>query len=558
MREDGFLSGMKDKMGKEDKNNYKLIQPLVISISLCVGLFLGWKISLQEDPSEDLRRRSNQFTKILHIIEEKYADSVDVDKLVEYSIGRMLEKLDPHTAYIPYQKQEYFKSHLEADFQGIGIEFDIINDTLYVISPIHEGPSDKAGIRPGDKIIKVDKRNVASMNLSNEDVYDMLRGKKGTHVRLQVQRRGESRLMTFDIIRDNIPNYSVDASYMINDHVAYLKINRFAKNTYEEFFGHLKKLKTSGMTSLILDLRDNGGGLMKMAVKMADEFLPVGRKIVFTKGKNELYNNTDLSTEGGHFESGALLVLVNENSASASEIVAGALQDNDRAIIVGRRTFGKGLVQLPIDLDDGSELRLTISRYYTPSGRCIQKPYSGTIEDYHLEHVTRNSAAEMLHPDSIPLQDSLAFRTLSGRIVHGGGGIVPDYFVPKDTAEVTNLLIHIWNRDVLRKYCIEYVNENREAFENSSLAAFKTTFVVSDDMFEDLLNRARSEDIKVNKKEFSKSRSYMEVTMKALIARGLYGREAYFEISNQRDAFVLKALSLIEEAEVIAGAHHDL
>lgn len=536
-----------------ERNNYKLIQPLLISVCLSVGVFIGWRITAQEDPSHTVHKSSNQFSKILQIIEEQYADSVDTDELVEYSIEKMLEKLDPHTRFVPGEKQEYYSSHLKSDFEGIGIEFDIIHDTLYVIAPIHGGPSDQVGIHPGDQIIEVEGKTIAGIQLTTEDVIDLLRGKSGSEVNISIKRISESELIPFKIVRAQIPNYSVDASFMINNMTGYLKINRFAESTYSEFLTEVKKLKLSGMQHLILDLRDNGGGLMKNASRIADEFLPAGRRIVFTKGKNKLYNNIDIATPGGIFEEGAVTVLVNENSASASEIVAGALQDNDRALIVGRRTFGKGLVQLPISLDDGAELRLTISRYYTPSGRCIQKPYDGNFDDYHAEHLLREE-----HTDSIPIIDSLTYRTLSGRYVHGGGGILPDYYVEKDTSEVTPFLIHLWNQDIIRKYCIEYVNANKSILDNMSFEAFQTSFLVDDEIFEQIIERAKKDGIHFNATEYAQSHSYIEITTKALIARGLYGREAYFKIFNQRDPFILKALQMQIEAQEMVVKHHSL
>ncbi len=412
-------------------SNYQIRLPLVLCIGLAAGVLIGANLNGRKSSGE-INGDVQKFREVLNLINHEYVDEAKTQMLVDDAIQHMLTKLDPHSAYITANDREEANEDLRGNFEGIGIEFNIFHDTLVVVSALSGGPSEAVGLRPGDKIVKVNGTTIAGVGLSNPDVMKHLKGPKGSEVKIEVARKNVKEPVQFTIVRDKIPQFSVDASYMVDDEIGYIKVSRFSQTTYEEFMKAMEKLKGKGMKKLVLDLQGNPGGYMNQAIDLADEFLPKGEKIVFTKGKDTRYNSEALSTDKGDFQQGDLIVLVNEGSASASEIVSGALQDNDRALVVGRRSFGKGLVQSPFDLEDGSELRLTISRYYTPSGRSIQKPYTDE-EEYSRDIIKRYKHGEFFTADSVKFSDSLKFLTLNGRTVYGGGGIMPDYFVPLDT-----------------------------------------------------------------------------------------------------------------------------
>ncbi|MDH5604886.1 MAG: S41 family peptidase, partial [Cyclobacteriaceae bacterium] len=411
-------------MGKYTNSINQIRLPIILSVGLAAGMLIGATFSRPSVEGQGLTTGLQKFKEVLTHIDRNYVDEVDVDKLVEQAILNILENLDPHSAYIPASERLRANEDLQGNFEGIGIEFNIFKDTLVVVSPLSGGPSEAAGLSSGDKIIMVDGKNIAGVGLTNRDVQNNLKGPKGTEVKISVLRKGSQKLIEFVIIRDKIPQFSVDTGYMIDDKIGYIKISRFSATTYQEFKEVLEALKDKGMKKLVLDLQGNPGGYMNHAIQVADEFLDSNKKIVYTKGKDPRYNTEANTEQKGVFEKGDLIVLVNEGSASASEIVAGALQDNDRALIVGRRTFGKGLVQMPIDISDGSELRLTISRYYTPSGRSIQKPYE-SVSEYEHDIIDRFDRGEFFVVDSIKFEDSLKYTTLNGRTVYGGGGIMP-------------------------------------------------------------------------------------------------------------------------------------
>src|SRR6478735_8829549 len=419
-------------MSEPNNTKYQIRLPIILCIGLAAGVLIGASISTKTSYGSSGGDSMSKLKEVMGLIQHEYVDDPKTDELVEDAIQHILGKLDPHSAYISAKDREEANEDLRGNFEGIGIEFNIFHDTIVVVSPLGGGPSEAVGLRSGDKIVKVDDKVVAGINITNADVMKYLKGPKGSEVKIEIARKREKNLLSFTIIRDKIPQYSVEASYMIDHEIGYIKVSRFSQTTYDEFQESLTKLKERGMKKLVLDLQGNPGGYMNQAIDLADEFLPTGEKIVFTKGKDTRYNSEAMSTKKGEFESGDLIVLVNEGSASASEILAGALQDNDRALVVGRRSFGKGLVQSPFDLSDGSELRLTISRYYTPSGRSIQKPYTDGAE-YAMDIVSRYDHGEFFHADSIHFNDSLKYATTSGRSVYGGGGIMPDYFVPLDT-----------------------------------------------------------------------------------------------------------------------------
>ncbi|MFT7282914.1 MAG: carboxyl-terminal processing protease, partial [Cyclobacteriaceae bacterium] len=408
-------------MSNEARNpNYKL--PLYISVAIAIGIFIGAQMAGGEGSKPDLMKSLYKLRQVITFIENDYVDEVNTEELVEEVISDLLEKLDPHTAYIPAKDLTLMQSQLQGNFEGIGIEFNIFKDTVHVVSPLSGGPSERLGIQSGDKIVSVDGENIAGIGFSNRDIINRLRGEKGSKVNIEIKRKKEEELIPFAIVRDVIPQFSIDASYMVDDEIGYIKVSRFSSTTYMEFKEALNSLNGKGMQKLILDLTGNPGGYLDRAVDMTDEFLAGNQMIVYTQGKESRYNDNHISKKLGDFEEGPLIVLVDEGSASASEIVAGALQDHDRALIVGRRSFGKGLVQMPISLNDGSELRLTISRYYTPSGRSIQKPYNGDMEAYQKEYYERFENGEVFNEDNVTLNDSVVYKTDKGRLVYGGGG----------------------------------------------------------------------------------------------------------------------------------------
>src|SRR5687768_6777695 len=407
----------------------------------------------------------------------------------------MLNKLDPHSSYIPASERAAANEDLRGNFDGIGVEFNIFHDTIVVVSALSGGPSEALGIQSGDKIIEVDGKNLAGIGVTSNDVMKALKGPKGTEVKVTVLRKEKE--IDYKIIRDKIPQYSVDVAYMVDSEIGYIKVNRFAATTYDEFHQSLSKLKEKGMKKLVLDLQSNPGGYMNMAIDMADDFLSTGKKIVFTHGKEKKYDSEALSTSKGSFENGDLIVLVNEGSASASEILAGALQDNDRALIVGRRSFGKGLVQSPFDLSDGSELRLTISRYYTPTGRSIQKPYEDG-DEYSRDIISRYNHGEFFHADSIKVNDSLEYLTLNGRTVYGGGGIMPDYFVPLDTTLTSHYLNELYTSTSIQEYTFGFGEKHKDELEGKDFKAFLSGFEVSDKMLADLVATGERNNVKAD------------------------------------------------------------
>jgi carboxyl-terminal processing protease len=528
--------------------------PLYIAITLCVGVFIGANMAGSASaPTSNFMNSLNKFRQVLTHIENDYVDEVNSDDLVESAITQMLEELDPHTSYIPAKDLELIQSRLEGNYEGIGVEFNIFKDTIHVVTPLSGGPSQKLGIRSGDKIIKVDGKSVAGIGMTNLKVVEMLRGPGGSEVTVSIMREGEDDLIDFTIERDVIPQYSVDVSYMVDDKIGYIKIARFANSTYLEFKEALLKLKDQGMEKLVIDLTGNPGGYLNRAVQIADEVLSGKQMIVYTDGKEKRYVEKHFSGEEGDFENGSLVIMMDEGSASASEIVAGAVQDHDRGLIVGRRSFGKGLVQMPIDLNDGSELRLTISRYYTPSGRSIQKTYQGgKLDEYYEEAYKRYENGEVYSADSIKFNDSLAFKTDKGRIVYGGGGITPDFFVPLDTTQNTRYINRLFNTNSIQEYTVKYAQENRAQLADMGFDKFKDSFNVTDDMLEDLVAVGEGNNLKFNEKEFKKSKQLLEQLTKAYIARGIWDNDGFYPIFNQQDEIFRRAIQLMDEADKIA------
>jgi carboxyl-terminal processing protease len=491
----------------------------------------------------------NKIEYALQAIKYAYVDTIDEKKVTDDAIRAMIKDLDPHSVYIPVEEMREMNEPLVGKFEGIGIQFNILEDTIMVTQTIPGGPSEKLGIRQGDRIVKIDGVVKAGVKITNPDVLKLLRGDKGTKVTVSILRRGAPDLIDFTITRDQIPLFSVDASYMVTPKIGYIKISRFADNTVEEFKAALVKLKSSGMESLIVDLQGNGGGYLNRAVELSDEFLSDGKKIVFTRGRatqSEDYN----STSAGGFEKGRLAILIDESSASASEIVSGAVQDWDRGLIIGRRSFGKGLVQKPIQLPDGSAIRLTVAHYYTPSGRCIQKPYElGDEETYDLDFSNRIKNGELTNPDSIHFSDSTKYFTNNKRLVHGGGGIMPDIFVPLDTTDLSNFFSDLRRQNAFNDYILAYVDNNRSQLKKDypTLEDFKTKFNVSEKFMNDFL--ANAEKLKVKKDSVGLKLSYdlIKLNIKAIIAQNLWNIEGAIEVYNDRNAALRRALDAMND-----------
>lgn len=513
-------------------------------IILC--LFVAISLSAQFKMSEG----SKKVATTMAVIENFYVDKVDDEKLAEDAIKSLLEKLDPHSTYISAEEVREMNEPLEGNFDGIGISFNMMTDTLYVIETIAGGPSEKVGLKAGDKIIYVNDSLIAGVKRSTKYVMSQLKGPKGTTVDVKVLRRGVPDLLDFRITRAKIPIYSIDASYMVDENTGYIRIVRFGATTTKEFRDVLDKLKKEGLENLILDLEYNGGGYMDPAVDLSDEFLDKGKLIVYTEGSRQPKREWK-STEKGLFEKGKLVILINEGSASASEILSGAVQDWDRGVIVGRRSFGKGLVQRPIPLPDESMIRLTVARYYTPTGRSIQKPYtSGDLESYNLDVIERYNKGEMMHADSIHFPDSLRYKTLvKHRTVYGGGGIMPDYFIPADTSKYTPLFRNIANRGIINKIAYSEVDNHRDEIlgKYSGKEDFFNNFRVSEELFDKVKATIKEEKIEYKEEDFDKIRGLISLQLKALLGRDIYDMETLVRILNEDSDSFQKAYAIIKD-----------
>lgn len=503
------------------------------------------------------REQTFKMTRVLDLIENLYVDTTNQAKLVETGIIAMLKELDPHSVYISKDEVNAMNEPLEGNFEGIGIQFSILEDTLMVVAVIPGGPSERVGLIAGDRIIYVDTTKIAGVGLTNQMVQKKLRGKKGTVVNVKVQRHNESELIDFRITRDKIPIYSVDAAYMVDakEGIGYIKINKFAATTTEEFNTAISKLRKQGMKDLIVDLTDNGGGYLSAGFDLASQFLENGQMVVFTKGTKMPKQNY---TAYGHSkdEYGKVVVMVNESSASASEIVSGALQDWDRAVIVGRRTFGKGLVQNQFSLNDGSMMRLTVARYYTPTGRCIQRPYNNGVDEYEKDFIERYNNGELNNADSIHLPTSEKFNTLKNkRLVYGGGGIMPDIFVPIDTSYYTKYYSAMVRKGIFNKFVLNYIDNNRAELEKkykstkteADFKLFNEKFVVTDDFLKELADFATKEKLEFKEDEFNRSKEHMRTNLKASIARDLFDSGEFYQIINGSDPIFIEAVNVIKD-----------
>jgi carboxyl-terminal processing protease len=518
----------------------RYIFPVVIFILLTVT---G---SGQNNNKQDLSG-IKKYISLMQMIKFAYVDTVNESKLVEKAIVETLKELDPHSMYISKKDLQRANEELVGNFEGIGVQFEILKDTINIVHPIPGGPSAKLGILAGDKIIKIESENVTGKKITNQFVFDRLRGKKGTIVNISIYRTGRKDLLDFTIVRDKIPINSIDASFIIEPGIGYINLTRFSGTSMKEFTDAMEKLKEQGMKSLILDLRNNGGGYMNTAIDLADEFLEAGKLIVYTQGHNSPREDYT-ATANGMFEKGKLVIMINENSASASEIVSGAIQDLDRGIIVGRRSFGKGLVQRPFQLPDSSEVRLTTARYYTPSGRCIQKSYSEGVDKYYQDFTTRYKHGEMENSDSIKFPDSLKFHTSKGRTVYGGGGIMPDVFIPLDTTAVTEYYLDLRRKNVLNLFVGDYVDKSRSVLQKDypDFDLFDKKFTLDDAFMKDFLALAEKQGVKMNEQQYGLSESLIKAQIKAAIAEKLWDVNDYFKVINKEDNEVQKAIDVIK------------
>ena len=522
-------------------------------IGILLGLIL---VSYSNINAQVLSDESLKFSQVLNWIDKYYVDSVNKGKLVENAIIEMLQSLDPHSTYMTKDEVKQMNEPLQGNFEGIGVSFNILYDTIFVINPIPGGPSEQVGIMAGDRIVLINGENVAGKGIKTSDVYERLRGKKGTQVKVSILRRSVKYLIDFTITRDKIPIYSLDASYMIDNRIGYIKLNRFSFTTMDEFESALMELKRNGAEDLILDLSDNGGGYLEVAVKLADHFLKDGKLIVYTEGVHHPKRDYFASSRG-IFEEGRVVILIDEGSASASEIVAGAIQDWDRGIIVGRRSFGKGLVQNPMLLIDSSMVRLTVARYYTPSGRLIQKPYDKGFDEYSNDLVNRYNKGELTSGDSIVFPDSLKYKTLvSGRTVYGGGGIMPDYFVPLDTSYQSDYYRKLINRGILNLFVLNYVDGNREKLNSKypDFNSFNEKFESTDDILNQLYVYAESQGLTMNDSDFSRSLNHIKTVIKAYIARDLWNTSEFYQVYNTKNESYLKAIEVLKDSNEYQAA----
>ncbi|MEL6539746.1 MAG: S41 family peptidase, partial [Bacteroidota bacterium] len=504
--------------------------------------------SLPDDPA--LTRLTQKFGNILSHIQEDYVDDrVDLKALSEEAIGKLLEQLDPHTVYITAQELSQKNIELQGELDGIGAHFTMLRGEVYIIAPISGGPSEKIGIKAGDRILKVDDEDIVTQHTTALEVAKKLQGAKGTTVKLTIARKNQPEPLEFSITRDTIPFYSVDASYMINSDIGYIKISRFAANTYKEFKAALGSLKKQGMNKLLLDLRSNPGGYVHKAVQVANQMLSQGQLIVYAKGKAEKYSTKYHAKGEDHFDECPIIVLIDEGTAAAAEILAGALQDNDRALIVGRRSFGKGLVQAPIQLNDGSQLRLTVARYYTPSGRFIQRSYNEGTEDYHAELIKRFKQGEYFRTDNIQFDETRKYQTSKKRIVYGGGGIMPDYFTPLDDSAESIYVSQL--SAFVQAYALEYTDQHREKLAAMTYEQYRDKFTVSDFMLGQVITQATKAEFICDEKVFLAVKERIRLRLKACIARNVWQEQGFYPIYQQDDSELQKALALFDEAEAL-------
>lgn len=545
-----------------------------------ISILLGFMVvaGVGELKAQEVQDNAMKFGRLLRLVDSYYVDSTKIGDLTEKAIVEVLRNLDPHSVYISKEEVEKMNEPLQGNFEGVGISFNVFRDTLMVVTTIPGGPSEKVGLRAGDRIVQVDAKKIASIGLKNTDVYDLLRGKKGTKVDLKIKRKGELNILDFTVIRDKIPINSLDASYMLNENTGYIKLNKFSATTTSEFYDAIKALKSSSkLNSLVLDLRGNGGGYLTAAIELADQFLTAYKLVVYTSGlhaEKKEYSATPL----GELEQGKLIVLIDEGSASASEIVSGAIQDWDRGVLIGRRSYGKGLVQQPFPLTDGSMIRLTTAHYYTPSGRCIQKPYTDGVEAYQKDYMHRIENGELFSKDSVVQNKTEKFLTkTTKRTVYGGGGIMPDLFIPLDTSKYYIYYNTLNRKNVVYSGVLDIMDANRDAFKQkyADFKTFSEKFEVTDEMVDKIIAAGDKIDadkliddgdgnpveakpdknpielkkvsVKPDQKSIDFARPLLKKQMKGLIARDLFSISEYFQIMNGDDEAIKKAVEVINK-----------
>ena len=528
-------------------SKFKVYIPFIIGLAVAAGIFIGGNLDFG-DTSDKLftsNSKKDKLNRLIDYIDYEYVEDVNTDSIVDVTVNGILDNLDPHSVYIPKEKMKRSAENMKGNFVGIGINFYTFKDTITVIKTVENGPSAKAGIKGGDRILEANGKSL--LGETNDSLVEILRGKRYSEVKLKVYRKGEPKLLTFNVTRDVVPIKSVDAAYMLTEDLGYIKINRFAESTYKEFKKALKRLKKEGANSLVLDLRENPGGFLEIAVNIVDEFLEDNKLIVYTKNKKGDIEKS-YSTSKGDFETGELFVMIDENSASASEIIAGALQDNDKGTIVGRRSYGKGLVQREMQLGDGSAVRLTVSKYYTPTGRSIQRSYANGNTDYYDDYSHRMKSGELIDESKIEVADSLKFITPKGKVVYGGGGIIPDVFVPLNRKMENETLSFLERKGFFNNFIFEEIEKDRDYYASISRQDFFDNYVVDDIMvkdFEDYLKlKTRSNIV------FVAYREEVKYYLKATISEQLYGFGAYHKILNKHDDMVDKVIQLHEGVEV--------
>jgi carboxyl-terminal processing protease len=534
------------------KNKGLIILPLIIVVSVIAGIFIGNEIKHnRQTVLYPLNfTKSNKLTTILQLIEDGYVDSVDVDEIIEQTIPEILQNLDPHTAYIPAKYMQEVEDEMRGNFSGIGVQFSIQEDTVRVIEVISGGPSGKVGILPGDRIVRVNDSLIAGNGVENNTVLKLLRGEKNTKVIVSVVRRGHNDELEFEIIRDDIPLLSVDVSYMIDEETGFIKVSRFSDQTYYEFMQGMQKLSEKGAGKVIIDLRQNPGGSLGSVLQIVDEFLEKGESILYTEGLNSR-RKTYTASGKNSWKDIEIFIMIDEFSASASEIFAGAIQDNDRGLVIGRRSFGKGLVQEQIPLMDGSALRLTVARFYTPSGRCIQKSYNNGNQEYYNDLFSRFDNMEQLVADSIHFDDSLKYYTKSGRVVFGGGGIMPDIFVPVDTVGNSEYFSQIVRKGLIYAFAYNWADSHREAL--SGLKSGSEIEVLLDDqnIFDHFVEYATERGVQKDPEGLRISGHIIDVQLKAYVARNILGEEGFYPIIKQIDNTLLKAIEVTEQNLIV-------
>ena len=529
-------------------NKKNLFLVLIVFLSIITGVILGNLLSKRANGSGFSRMSSHsKIDDLLAIIKSQYVDTVDVKELTEELMTDLTSKLDPHTVYIPASDLENVNNELEGSFSGIGVQFNIQNDTVMIVAIIPGGPSDKVGLMAGDRIVRVNDSVFVGKKITNEKVMKKLRGKKGTKVKLGIRRHGTREILHYTITRGEIPVNSVDIAYMIEPHVGYIKVSKFAATTYTEFLNAIAKLRNQGAKKYIIDLRENSGGFMEQAINMVNEFLPGGRMIVYSKGK--AYPRSEAKSDGkGSCIKLPIVVLIDEFSASASEIFSGAIQDNDRGLIIGRRSFGKGLVQQQLNLPDGSAVRLTVARYYTPSGRSIQKHYvKGKAQDYEMDIVHRYMHGEIDSKDSIHVADSLKFKTFGGRTVYGGGGIMPDIFVPRDTSEYTPYLNKVINYGYLYQFAFRYVDQNRDKLKTLKTWQQMDKYLTGQNLITPFVAYCKSKGVAVNQKQINTSKRFLLMQFNAYISRNILGDSGFYPMLYKDDKAVKRALESLRK-----------